>query len=75
LPREKRTSLKAHVDRLTLYPIERKLIVRHRTSDQAKIDRSMGEFDRAISNLMEKSADIETIFVRFKIQTQVVRFK
>jgi hypothetical protein len=43
--------------------------------DRANIDRSTVKFDRAISNLLKKSANIDTIFVRFKIQTQVVRLK
>jgi hypothetical protein len=38
-------------------------IERYRAFNQANIDQSIGKFDRAISNLPEKSANIDTIFV------------
>jgi len=41
--------------------------------DRAKVDQATSRVDRAISNLTDKVADINLIFMRFKIQTQVVR--
>jgi hypothetical protein len=53
--------------------IKRYSIEQH--SATAKINRPTSRVDREISNIADKVADINPIFLQFKIQNQVVRLK
>jgi hypothetical protein len=73
MPRENRTSLKSTCRSID-FLIDRANIDQA-TQDIRSSEHQSIELDQAISNLLKKSSDIDTILVRFKNQTQVVRLK